>query len=265
MASMPDDPKAFTNEVHHMLRRLHPDLNAVVSGESEMLVEGRRLDLENLVRMVAHDPERGREIVEQYLEHMFASESVAATAMPLDVARTRIMPRIQPETIFNHLSRELVAHIPYVNDTVIVFVIDLPNMTVSITTEQMIRWGLTPDDLDVISRQNLEQYAPELNLQFVTTDEGGKAAILSQQDGYDAARLLLSGLYYELAPRLGGNFLVATPARDMFVAISPEPDQFVSRLSQRVAEDYKRLPYPITTKYFLVTRDGVAGTMEEAA
>ena len=38
------------------------------------------------------------------------------------------------------LDREQVAHVPFVNDTSIVFVIDLPQLTVSITTEQMIRW-----------------------------------------------------------------------------------------------------------------------------
>ena len=52
------------------------------------------------------------------------------------------MPRIQPTSIFDHLDREQVAHISYVNDTVIVFVLDMPQMTVSITVEQLIRWGL---------------------------------------------------------------------------------------------------------------------------
>ncbi len=37
--------------------------------------------------------------------------------MTLDFARPRIMPRIQPESIFRHLSREQVAHVPFVNDT----------------------------------------------------------------------------------------------------------------------------------------------------
>ena len=70
------------------------------------------------------------------------------------------MPRIQPLSIFDRLDREQVAHIPYVNGTVIVYVIDLPEVTVSITTEQMIKWGLGPEDLDDISRKNLSRYVP---------------------------------------------------------------------------------------------------------
>jgi uncharacterized protein YtpQ (UPF0354 family) len=170
------------------------------------------------------------------------------------------MPRIQPESIFEHLDREQVAHVPFVNNTVIVFVIDLPQLTVSITTEQMIRWGLQCDDLDALSRENLARYAPDLELRVVDSHDGGRAAIVSQQDGYDAARLLLSTLHDRLSREMKGDFYVATPARDTFIAISVGPDPFVGRLKQRVEDDYRRLPYPITRELFYVTRDGVAGT-----
>ncbi len=258
MAAMPKEPEAFAEQVTVMLRRLHPELHVDLVGPSELIVDGRRLDLENLYRLVAHDPDHGAEIVEQFLEHLFAGDTMSAASMPLDLARPRIMPRIQPESIFNRLTKDLVAHVPYVNGTVVLFVIDLPNMTVSITTEQMVRWGITPEDLEAISRHNLDAYAPKLRFQMVESKEGGRAFILTQQDGYDAARLLLSNLHHELAPKLGGDFLVATPARDMFLAISRNPTPFVDRLKGRVDHDFKRLPYPITNRLFYVTLDGVA-------
>ena len=92
---------------------------------------------------------------------------------------------------------------PFVNATVIVFVIDLPQLTVSVTTDQIVR-GVTPEDLDEIARNNLAVHAGTV---FPTRAEqgGGRAAIISEQDGYDAARLLLSGLYSQLAPKLGGS------------------------------------------------------------
>ncbi len=265
MASMPREPEAFAEQVASMLRRLQPELDIDLVGPRELIINGRRLDLENLYRMVNHEPSRGTEIVEHYLDQLFTGEAAQLSNVTLDFARPRIMPRIQPETIFDHLNRELVAHVPFVNGTVIVFVLDLPQLTVSITTEQTIRWGLAPDDLDLIARENLERYTPEMEIQFVDSKEGGRAAILSQQDGYDAARLLLDGLFTRLAPRLGGDFLVATPARDMFVALTSGPNEFVRRLRDRVVEDFRRLPYPITPALFYVTRDGVAGTLDEAA
>ena len=90
--------------------------------------------------------------------------------------------------------------------------------------------------------------------------DGGRAAIFNMQDGYDAARLLLDSLWVKLAPEFKGNFYVAAPARDMFMAISCGPDSFVEKLQDRIELDYKRMPYPISSDLFLVTQDGVAGT-----
>lgn len=265
MARMPQEPEAFAEQVAYMLRRLQPEHAIELVGPRELVVDGRRLDLDNLYRLVNHDTDRGQEIVEHYLEQLFAGDVTTLSTVSFDFAKPRIMPRIQPETIFSHLNRQQVAHVPFVNGTAIIFVIDLPQMTVSVTTEQTIRWGVTPDELELIARENLDCYTPQLELQVVESKDGGRAAILAEQDGYDAARLLLSDLHKRLAPQLGGNFYVATPARDMFVALSHSPDPFLSRLKERVAEDYRRMPYPITDEFFYVTRDGVCGTQAEAA
>jgi hypothetical protein len=105
------------------------------------------------------------------------------------------MPRIQPESIFEHLSRDMVAHVPFVNGTVVVFVTDLPQMTVSITTEQMVRWGVDRRRPRRGRAGEPRGVRPELEIQVIESREGGRAVILSEQDGYDAARLLLGPLY----------------------------------------------------------------------
>ncbi len=261
MSLMPNEPEAFARQVADLLRQRRPEFDVAQTGPRELIVNGRRLDLENLLRLVATDTDRGREIVEQYLDHLFDDDSVAASALPWELAKPKIMPRIQPVSIFDHLSEEMVAHVPYVNDTVVVFVIDMPYMTVSVTTEQMIKWDLEPEDLDDVSRENLLRYTPDLEFRPLESSEGGRAVVLSLQDGYDASRLLLDRLFDRLAPELGGDFLVACPSRDMFLAISADPGDFVDRLRERVHADFERLPYPITDRLFYVTRDGVAGTV----
>jgi hypothetical protein len=261
MDSMPLEPDAFAAHIIELLKRQHPKRDAVLSGPLHLVFDGRHLGLENLYRMVLRDPRNGHEIVENYLERLFEGDQISGAPLPLSVARGRIMPRIQPESIFEHLDREQVAHVPFVNGTVIVFVIDLPQLTVSITTEQMVRWGLQADDLDAISRENLAHYAPELEVRIVDSHDGGRAAIVAQQDGYDAARLLLGTIYDRLAREMKGDFYVATPSRDTFIAMSVGPVPFLGRLRERVEEDFRRLPYPITRELFYVTRDGVAGTM----
>lgn len=259
-SAMPRDPAAFGAAVLAIVRRDFPDRAAQLAAPLDLIFGGKHLGLENLYRMVMADPGNGVQIVETYLQRLVEGDAFTGTPMPLAIAKPRIMPRIQPEAIFAHLDREQVAHVPFVNDTVIVFVIDMPHMTVSITTEQMIRWGMRCDDLEQVARDNLRSYVPELPVQLVTSTDGGRAAIVSRQDGYDAARLLLGHLHRRLAPELHGDFFVATPARDMLVAFTCEPAPFVNRLRNRVTKDYRRLPYPITDELFLVTMDGVAGT-----
>lgn len=260
MAAMPHEPEAFGEQVLCILKRHFPERTVVLAGPMDVVIDGRHLGLDNLFRMVLRDPDNGVEIVENYLEKLIEGDTVSGAPLPFAIAKPRIMPRIQPISIFKHLDREQVAHMEFVNGTVVVFVIDLPQMTVSITTEQMMKWGVTAEDLEQISRENLGRYAPDLSIQIIDSKEGGRAAIVSRQDGYDAARLLLNRLYEKLAPELKGDFYVATPARDTFLAMTCDPPDFVERLKARIEADYRRLPYPITNSLFVVTRDGVAGT-----
>lgn len=260
MGTMPKEPDAFVEHVVKLIKRMQPEFNINRVNPNELHVNGRRLDLENLYRMVAHEPDRGTDIVEHFLDQLFMGDHVEVNDIPLEQAKARIMPRIQPVSIFEHLTESLVAHVPFVNDTVIVFVLDMPHMTVSITMDQVIRWGITIEELDDLARENLDLYAPDLDMQVIESAEGGKAVIVAEQDGYDAARLLMGDLHAKLAGHLGPDFYVATPARDMFIALSCDPDTFVKRLCDRVSEDFTRLPYPITKDLFLVTQDGVAGT-----
>ncbi len=260
MTHMPREPEAFCEQVVYILRRHFPDREVHLAGPMDLYLDGRHLGLNNLYRMVNSDPDRGVEIVEDFLEQLLEGDDISQMPMPFSITKSRIMPRIQPASIFEQLDAEQVAYSPFVNDTVILYVIDMPKMTVSITVEQMIRWGIDIDEIDRIARENLAVYQPKLKLQIVEGDDGGRAAIFNMQDGYDAARLLLDSLWTKLAPEFKGNFYVAAPARDMFLAISCGPDSFVEKLQGRIDLDYKRLPYPISSDLFLVTQDGVAGT-----
>lgn len=260
MARMPHEPEAFCEAVLTLLNRLSPSRHVELVGTFEMLIDGRHLALENLYRMVLNDPDRGVEIVEQFLDHLMEGEEAANVLLPFDLAKPRIMPRIQPESIFQHLDSQLVVHQPFVNETVVLYVIDMPHLTVSITVEQMLKWGADVEEIDSLARRNLAAYSEELKLRIIEASSGGRAAVFQENDGYDASRLLLGSLHGRLAPVLGSNFLVAAPARDAFLAVTSNPEEFAQRVHQRVEIDYKRLPYPITDRFFLVTMDGIAGT-----
>ena len=158
MAALPREPEAFGEQVFAILRRNWPEHDVILTGPFDLVVNGRHLGLENLYRMVLGSPDRGTEIVEDYLEKIFDGDELGTTPIPWELAKLRVMPRIQPESIFQQLDKEQVAHVPWVNGTVIVFVLDMPQVTVSITVEQVIHWGTSMDELDEIARVNPVSY-----------------------------------------------------------------------------------------------------------
>lgn len=255
---------SFAHEVYSHIRKRFPSRQIEISGPMTLILDGRVLPLENLYRMVLQSADTPGEVIISYLDRVLCTEAAAVGVMPFALARRRVMPRIQPESLLEELGREHVAHIPFVNDTVIVFVVDLPDMTVTLSTEQLIRWKIEPEELEEVAKANLSSFTTEIEARLVESSEGGRAAVLTTKDGYDASRLLLDGLYERLSPKLGCDFLVATPARDVFVAMTQAPHQFVQRVQERAERDFMTMPYPITDRLFIVTRDGVAGTLRAA-
>ena len=76
MAHMPMEPEAFAEQVAGLLRRLQPEYAIAMVNPHELLVNGRRLDLDNLYRMVTNEPGRGQEIVEHFLDQLFTGDGL---------------------------------------------------------------------------------------------------------------------------------------------------------------------------------------------
>ena len=83
----------------------------------------------------------------------------------------------------------------------------------------------------------------------------------SEGDGYDASRLLLGDLRSRLEPLLGPSFYVTIAARDSFEAYGVEPESLLEGRRSRTRTFFQNLPYPISEHPFLVTSDGIAGTV----
>lgn len=263
MNRLPREPEAFGEAIVREMLRLQPSRSIEFSGPLDVVADGHHLDLSHLYRMVWQQPKHGQHIVTKYLDRLEAMRSAESTEVPFAVARTRIMPRIQPLSIFQKLDREQVAHLPFVNDTVIVYVLDLPTATVSLTVDQLLGWGIDAHQADVLARRNLIRHRDTPRI--VHSPEGGRAALFCRRDGYDASRLLADDLHERLSPILGGDFLVSLPSRDSFLAISTKVSDFVIRMRKRTQNEHRRLPYPISPEFFHVSRDGVSGTVREAA
>ena len=258
MHEVPREPEAFTEFVARQFKQHLGRLKIRITGPLELTIDGRRIDLDDLHRATLQADEESLDLIRRFADAYLAAVRVEQTPLPFDAVRHRIMPRIQPLSFFRGKRSDFFAASPFVNDTVILYVMDLNGTATPITTEQLIHWGLSAQEMDELARENLADHQPELEL-TVLQGEDGAAAVFNTGDGYDAARLLLGQLHDRLAPEFGPEFLVAIPTRDVFVAFPLDSRDFIHRLRQRIRTDYRKLPYPITEDLFLVARDGVAG------
>lgn len=256
---IPKEPEAFTKLV---ARRFGKELRRIevhITGPLELLVDGYRVDLDDLHRAMQHHKAQAEAeaMLQRFIDAFVSTQRLMDTSLPLEMVRSRIFPQIRSLEKMRHTSPDQIVAQPFINDTFIIYMIDLKDTAGPVSTEQLIKWGVDADDLDHIARQNLAQCQPGLELQLFKNDDT-TAALFNTGDGYDASRLLLDQLYPKLSPEMGGNFLVAIPTRDVFIAFPDRPSAFLDKLLKRISSDFRVLPYPITSDLFLVTMDGVA-------
>lgn len=225
----------------------------------QLLVWGESVDLENLYRLVRNNPERREEIVAEIAKGILIAHLPDGIAC-LELVRSSIFPRVASDSVFDKVSRDTVAHLPFVNGTSILFMLDFPSSVISITVEDLLRWGVTIEELDQIARRNLSNRAPNLSPRIIEVKAGEFSVMLEEKDSNDAARILLPDLYSRLAPQLGGDFLVGLPTRDVFVAVRAAAWGQVRELEERIGWYFRNSAFPLSRRLFLVTRDGVAGT-----
>jgi len=263
MTDVPREPEAFTEHVARKLKKHLGRITIKITGPLELTIDDRRVDLDDLHRATMHGEDEPDDLIRRFADAFLAAIRVEQTPLPFDAVRHLILPRIQPLSFFRGRRSDLFAAQGWVNDTVILYVIDFNGTATPITTEQLIHWGLSVEELDEMARENLSGHQPDLELK-VLHGEDGAAALFNTGDGYDAARLLLDELHPKLSPEFGRDFLAAIPTRDVFIAFPLSSPEFIGRLRSRIRTDYRKLPYPITDDLFLVTLDGVAGWGEAA-
>ncbi len=268
MEQLPLEPEAFTEFLVACFAKQIGKSDVAIVGPLDLRIDAQTINLSNLYRAVKHAEVNGagdgQNLVDQFIGSFLSARQLRETPLPLEVVSGKILPRIHPlEAMAGSASNNPLACQPFVNDTVILYAIDLNGASVPVTVEQLIRWGVDVEEIDSIARENLAEHRPRMELRSFQT-ESATAAVFNTGDGYDASRLLLLHLHDQLCGDLGRTFMVAIPSRDVFIAFPCEPSELVTRLRRRVEVDYRKLPNPITSDLFLVTLDGVAGSKDAA-
>jgi hypothetical protein len=219
---------------------------------------GHLASLENLYRMTALDPADLRRHVERWaVELLRASEGHPDEDGPFESLKERIMPMILPSQFCDEAYETVVSE-PLIEGLRVAYAIDSDRTISYISKKLFDEWEMTVDDLHEQAISNLVSRSEEMQAN-VAQDEGGNInlIILSQRDGYDAARILLPTLHERLSEHLGSPFVAAIPHRDILLCFRYDKET-VERLAPQISEDYTKMPHQVTDHLVLVTPDGVA-------
>jgi len=258
---MPSDEGLFTLECASVIHQLKPELDVEPIGPLSLSIGGKKLDLHNLYKIALSSSNR-QEVIRIYLEQILEADDIFANDIKTDFlsVRSQLYPRIQHKSIFNEIDSNSIAYTDWVNDCVICYVMDYPQMTVSVSTEQLVYWDLDIDDIHKVALHNLSKTMNNIEVQYVTMKDQDEAIVISTEDGYDASRILTTELYEAIASQFHGDFYVGLPSRDILFAVPVKgtSSSFLKKVKMNMVKDYRSLPYPITPSLFYVTMDGVA-------
>lgn len=249
----------FVNLVKSVIAKRNPDLNVQEAGNGGLLINGRRIDIDNLYRICKIDSDTAdiEDKIMIFINNLTNTEISIDDTRWEDVCKS-VMPRIQPNTVWNSLDPNMAAHTPWVNDCSIMYVIDYPDMTVSITTDQMRKWKMTEEDFFHIAKDNLEQQTVyEENIRVSRADRT-VFMIYQSQDGYDSSRILLDSLWHRASDYLGFQFYACIPSRDVLAMCTMHDNGLIRSWMRKNKATFNDIPYPITPHPFVVTLDGVA-------
>jgi len=159
---LPREPEAFTEIVARLLARLIGRVSIDIVGPLELKLDDQRIDLHDVYRAAQREEVAAAALIERFAAALITARQLAETSVPFEMIAARVLPQIRPQSFFEGHRPDAFAAQPYVNDTAVLYTIDLGDATTPITTEQLIRWGVDLDTLDALARRNLARDKGEL-------------------------------------------------------------------------------------------------------
>lgn len=252
------DMKAFRDEVLAILRELYPDRRFEPAAEDDVVLFGKiRLGIGNLAVYASDpDPAKRRETIVAWFgqQGLLAESSFEAPKQSWEAVLPRLRPKLAPAEYLRELPS--LVHRPFSDDLRLAYAVDEGNRDRYVDASHLDGWGATPEALHERAIANLEAMSEEVELRRKVPRSGQGAYVsVNQGDAYDAARIVLPRFRARLVALLGPRTRVGIPNRDFLVAWSQDFES-ETRFIERVEEDTRAQPYPLTSRIFVIDEAG---------
>lgn len=247
-------PGAFESWVVDVLRADAPELAPRKAGPEVVEVGDIHMGLQSL-RAIALQGDLSELELRQLVLERTRRLAAGRPALPStwDEARALVRPQLMPA---EYLAEAPLLHRPFHSGVVAGLVLDEPDGYSYLRGQDCAAWQLEGDVVWEAAIANLNEASRGLEAHL---DDGpDRWVVISMQDGYDAARILVPGIRAFLAERLGEPFFAGTPNREFLLAWASDcSPRYWEIVEGRLAKDWREQPYPLTPACSEVTRAGV--------
>jgi len=233
----------LASEVESAICMTRSNTDVRPSGEG-LLIDGVFVRLDSLLQKIEEEPDQREQLIEDYLEIVLGDGLDLQNQIGRESALSLLRPRIYHQNFLDGFVKGQLPHVEFLDQLIIGFVLVLPACIQTVTMHNVKRWKLSMTELKRAAIANLVRSSNKAEWMH-SDDYNNIVARFNQGDGFDAARLLLPGLYEELSPTLGEQFLVAIPSRDGFLAA---PSQLEPQLREYAVHTFGQSDLPITRR-----------------
>ncbi len=249
--------RQLTNEVLTLLRERHPEQDFRLD---EKGIRGLNsvVYLSNLHREVRAAPARRGQIIQHFVQSLGESTDLSLGQESWEDARARLLPLLKPRSYLNSDSatRHSLAS-EWLADVVICYALRSKDIFRFVTVADLDRWQTDAQALHQVAVANLCKLSWPTRLEGARQRDGGRLIIIATGDGLASSRLLHPDLHRLFSGPLGSPFRAGIPDRDTLIVYS-DSRRLSQRTERQLRKDHRTSSYPITSRPFLVTPDGIA-------
>lgn len=255
-------PKRLQKESLAILKKAYPDRNFSAGREEDVIkLDKAELGLDNLYNKLCSEKmtasERAKQI-HRHFENILAMVDAHEAQQPKTWADAKDMVYLQiaPQSYLQPLiANTQLIHRPLTDGILVAVVLDAADGYGYVRREDREKWQVPETELFDQAQKNLEHSARQITLHEGRTSD--KLLAIQENDGYDAARLLVPSVRKHAAELLGEPFLVGIPHRDFIVMWSTTNSaEFHRSTRDTLASDFATQPYSISGDVFEVWADG---------
>jgi len=255
-------PKQLQKESLAILQKEYPERSFAAGPEEDMIRMGKaELGLDNLYNKLCSESLSAKERAKHIRRHFanivaMVKEHEAKRPKSWDDAKEMVYLQLAPQSYLQPLvANTQLIHRPLTEGIYVAVVLDAADGYGYVRREDSEKWKVSEAELFEQAQQNLERSAREIRLHEGRSVD--KLLAIQENDGYDAARILVPSVRKHAAELLGEPFLVGIPHRDFIVMWSTDNSpQFQQATRDTLAGDFASQPYSISGDVFEVWADG---------